>query len=44
MSSVNTSENNRQIITPKWQIKKMKIIIAERWKEVWDTTKVREKL
>jgi hypothetical protein len=43
MSSANTSGNNRKIITPKWQIKRMKTMINERWQDVWDTAKSREK-
>jgi hypothetical protein len=42
MSSPNTSGKNRKNITSKWQIKRMKMMIVERWEDVWDTVKLRE--
>jgi hypothetical protein len=42
MSSVNISKNNRQSMTPRWQIERMKTMIAERWQDVWETASIRE--
>ncbi|MGB5636519.1 MAG: hypothetical protein WBM44_17590 [Waterburya sp.] len=36
------TKNNRKNIVPPWQSEKMKTLIIERWREVWQIVEARE--
>lgn len=39
---MNRAKNNRKSSIPQWQSEKMKILIVERWKEVWQVIEARQ--
>ena len=40
---MNRADSNQKITVPQWQSEKMKMIIADRWEEVWRIIEAREK-